>query len=97
MWKLPISLVTKQKMNVKGMIVLDLVKIKSITKRQAKAYMLMALRNLKISSNEITEQSMWDEMETLMRLFTPKQVVDKAILHIDDTFRVKNMSKNKKI
>lgn len=97
MWKLPISLVTKQKMNVKGMIVLDLVKIKSITKRQAKAYMLMALRNLKISSNEITEQSMWDEMKTVMRLFTPKQVVDKAILHIDDTFRVKNMSKNKKI
>ncbi len=68
---------------------MELVKIKSITKKQAKSYMVIALRNLKASPNEITEQEMWDEMEAVMSLYTPKQAVNNVKNEIKDTYRVK--------
>lgn len=68
---------------------MELVKIKSITKKQAKAYMVIALRNLETSPNEITEQEMWDEMEAVMSLYTPKQAVNNVKNEIKDTYRVK--------
>ena len=68
---------------------MELVKIKSLTKKQAKAYMVIALRNLKTSTNEITEQAMWDSMEATMSLYTPQQAVNKVINEINDTYRVK--------
>lgn len=68
---------------------MELVKIKSITKKQAKSYMVIALRNLKESPNEITEQEMWDEMEVVMSLYTPKQAVNNVKDKIKDTYRVK--------
>lgn len=64
-------------------------KVKSITKKQAKAYMVLALRNLKVSKNEIVEQEMWDEMETVIALYTPKDAVQKVKGKIVDKFRVK--------
>ena len=67
---------------------MELVKIKSITKKQAKSYMVIALRNLKASPNEITEQEMWDEMEAVMSLYTPKQAVNNVKNEIKDTYRV---------
>ena len=72
---------------------MELVKIKSITKKQAKAYMVIALRNLKASPNEITEQAMWDGMETVMALYTPQQAVNNVKDKIRDTYRVKNKNK----
>ncbi len=68
---------------------MELVKIKSITKKQAKSYMVIALRNLEASPNEITEQEMWDEMEAVMSLYTPKQAVNNVKNEIKDTYRVK--------
>lgn len=69
---------------------MKLVKIKSLTKRQAKSYMIVALRNLKASPNEISEQEMWDEMETVMSIYTPNQATDIAMERIEDNYRVKN-------
>lgn len=67
---------------------MDIIKIKSVTKKQAKAYMLIAYRILKHSKNEISEQSMWDEMEAVMSLYTPKQAVNIAKDKVKDTYRV---------
>lgn len=64
-------------------------KIKSITKKQAKAYMVLAYRNIKLSANEMTEQELWDEMETVMALYKPKDAVEKVKNTIVDKFRVK--------
>lgn len=64
------------------------IKIKSITKKQAKSYMVIALENLKNSSSKISEQEMWNEMETVMALYTPKQAVEKVKNKINDTYRV---------
>ena len=64
------------------------IKIKSITKKQAKSYMVIALENLKNSSSKISEQEMWNEMETVMSLYTPKQAVEKVKNKINDTYRV---------
>ena len=50
--------------------------------------MVVALRNLKASPNEISEQELWDEMETVMSLYTPKQAVEKVKDKIKDTYRV---------
>ncbi len=69
---------------------MKLVKIKSLTKRQAKSYMIVALRNLQASPNEISEQEMWDEMETVMSIYTPNQATDIAMERIEDNYRVKN-------
>ena len=62
--------------------------MKSITKKQAKSYMVIALENLKNSSSKISEQEMWNEMETVMSLYTPKQAVEKVKNKINDTYRV---------
>lgn len=67
---------------------MKLVKVKTLTKKQAKSYMIVALRNLKASPNEISEQELWDEMETVMSLYTPKQAVEKVKDKIKDTYRV---------
>lgn len=67
---------------------MKLVKVKTLTKKQAKSYMVVALRNLKASPNEISEQELWDEMETVMSLYTPKQAVEKVKDKIKDTYRV---------
>ena len=64
------------------------IKIKSITKKQAKSYMVIALENLKNSSSKISKQEMWNEMETVMSLYTPKQAVEKVKNKINDTYRV---------
>ena len=64
------------------------IKIKSITKKQAKSYMVVALENLKNSSSKISKQEMWNEMETVMSLYTPKQAVEKVKNKINDTYRV---------
>lgn len=64
------------------------IKIKSITKKQAKAYMVIALENFKNSPNKLSKQEMWDEMETVMSLYTPKQAVEKVKNKINDTYRV---------
>ena len=69
---------------------MKLVKIRSLTKRQAKSYMIVALRNLQASPNEISEQEMWDEMETVMSIYTPNQATDIAMERIEDNYRVKN-------
>lgn len=69
---------------------MKLVKTKSLTKRQAKSYMIVALRNLQASPNEISEQEMWDEMETVMSIYTPNQATDIAMERIEDNYRVKN-------
>ena len=69
---------------------MKLVKIKSLTKRKAKSYMIVALRNLQTSPNEISEQEMWDEIETVMSIYTPNQATDIAMERIEDNYRVKN-------
>lgn len=69
---------------------MKLVKIKSLTKRQAKSYMIVVLRNLQTRPNEISEQEMWDEMETVMSIYTPNQATDIAMERIEDNYRVKN-------
>lgn len=63
-------------------------KVKLLTPRQAKAYMVLALRNIKRSPNEISEQEMWDEMETVMSVYDTKEVIQK-IAGINDSFRIK--------
>lgn len=69
---------------------MELVKVKSITRKQAKSYMVLALRNIKASANnEITEQKMWDQMEVVMSLYTPKRAVENVKEKIKDTYRVK--------
>lgn len=64
-------------------------KVKTLTPKQAKAYMTLALRNLKISPNEITDQEMWDEMEAVMNVYYPKDAV-KNTSDIDDSYRIKD-------
>lgn len=64
-------------------------KVKTLTPKQAKAYMTLALRNLKISPNEITEQQLWDEMEAVMNVYYPKDAI-KNTNDIDDSYRIKD-------
>ena len=65
------------------------VKIHTITKKQAKSYMVLALRNLKASPNVISEQELWDEMETVMSIYQPYQAVEMVMDKINDSYRVK--------
>ena len=65
------------------------VKIHTITKKQAKSYMVLAVRNLKASPNEISEQELWDEMETVMSMYQPYQAVEMVADTIKDNYRVK--------
>lgn len=68
---------------------MEINKIKSITKKQAKAYMVLAYRNIKSSANEMTEQELWDGMEAVMAVYKPKDAVEKVKDTIVDKYRVK--------
>jgi len=48
-------------------------KVTTITKKQAKAYTALALRNLSVSPNDITIKFILEEIDEVMKLYKPSQ------------------------
>ena len=52
--------------------------IKTVTKKQAKAYTVIALRNLWIAPNDLNIKSVYEEIECVMKLYSPSEAVKLA-------------------
>lgn len=52
--------------------------VKTVTKKQAKAYAIVALNTLSIAPNDIDAKSLWEEIEVIMKLYTPRDAVKQA-------------------
>lgn len=52
--------------------------VKTVTKKQAKAYAVIALDTLSISPNDMDAKSLWEEIEVVMKIYTPRDAVRQA-------------------
>lgn len=52
--------------------------VKTVTKKQAKAYAVIALDTLSVAPNDMDAKSLWEEIETVMKLYTPRDAVKRA-------------------
>lgn len=52
--------------------------VKTVTKKQAKAYAIVALDTLSIAPNDMDAKSLWEEIEVIMKLYTPRDAVKQA-------------------
>ena len=53
-------------------------KIATVTKKQAKAYTVIALNTLSVAPNDLDIKLIWDEIEEVMKIYTPKDATKKA-------------------
>ena len=53
-------------------------KIATVTKNQAKAYTVIALNTLSVAPNDLDIKLIWDEIEEVMKIYTPKDATKKA-------------------
>ncbi len=52
--------------------------VKTVTKKQAKAYAVIALNTLSIAPNDMDAKSLWEEIEVVMKIYTPRDAVRQA-------------------
>ena len=52
--------------------------VKTVTKKQAKAYAIIALNTLGTAPNELDVRSLYEEIECVMKLYSPREAVEKA-------------------
>lgn len=52
--------------------------VKTVTKKQAKAYAIIALNTLGTAPNELDVKSLYEEIECVMKLYSPREAVEKA-------------------
>lgn len=66
---------------------MEIKKVKTVSKRQAKAYTAIALHTLSVAPNDINIKAVVDEIEVIMKLYTPRQATEQAekILKTDTT------------
>ena len=54
--------------------------VKTVTKKQAKAYAIIALNTLGVAPNDLDVKLLYEEIECVMKLYSPREVVEKAEL-----------------
>lgn len=57
---------------------MELNKVKTVSKKQAKAYAVIALDTLGIAPNDLDVKMLWEEIEVIMKLYSPREATKKA-------------------
>lgn len=57
---------------------MDLYNVKTVSKRQAKAYTVIALDTLSVAPNDLDIKLIWEEIEVVMKLYSPREATRKA-------------------
>ena len=57
---------------------MDLYNVKTISKKQAKAYTIIALDTLSVAPNDPDVKLLWGEIEVVMKLYSPREATKKA-------------------
>ena len=57
---------------------MELTKVRTVSKKQAKAYAIIALDTLSVAPNDLDIKSLWEEIEVVMKLYTPRDATKKA-------------------
>lgn len=52
--------------------------VKTVSKKQAKAYAVIALDTLGVTPNDIDVKMLWEEIEVVMKLYSPREVTIRA-------------------
>lgn len=63
---------------------MELYNIKTVSKKQAKAYTVIALDTLSVAPNDLDIKLLWDEIEVVMKLYSPREATIEA-KHILET------------
>lgn len=53
-------------------------KVTTVTKKQAKAYAVLALNTLRVAPNDLDVKMLWEEIEEVMKLYTPREATKMA-------------------
>ncbi len=57
---------------------MELYNIKTVSKKQGKAYAIIALDTLGVSPNDLDAKLLWEEIEVVMKLYSPREATKKA-------------------
>lgn len=57
---------------------MDLYNVKTVSKKQAKAYTVIALDTLSVAPNDLDIKLIWEEIEVVMKLYSPREATKKA-------------------
>ena len=57
---------------------MELNKVTTVTKKQAKAYTVLALDTLSVAPNDLDINLIYNEIDEVMKLYTPKNATIKA-------------------
>lgn len=57
---------------------MDLYNVKTVSKKQAKAYTVIALDTLSVAPNDLDIKLIWEEIEIVMKLYSPREATRKA-------------------
>ena len=57
---------------------MDLYNVKTVSKKQAKAYTVIALDILSVAPNDLDIKLIWEEIEVVMKLYSPREATRKA-------------------
>ena len=57
---------------------MELYNIKTVSKKQAKAYTVIALDTLSVAPNDLDIKLIWEEIEVVMKLYSPREATRKA-------------------
>lgn len=57
---------------------MELNKVKTVSKKQAKAYAIIALNTLGVAPNDLDVKMLWEEIEVVMKLYSPREATQKA-------------------
>lgn len=57
---------------------MELNKVKTVSKKQAKAYAVIALDTLGVAPNDLDVKMLWEEIEVVMKLYSPREAIKKA-------------------
>ena len=57
---------------------MDLYNVKTVSKKQSKAYTVIALDTLSVAPNDLDIKLIWEEIEVVMKLYSPREATRKA-------------------
>lgn len=57
---------------------MDLYNVKTVSKKQAKSYTVIALDTLSVAPNDLDIKLIWEEIEVVMKLYSPREATRKA-------------------
>ena len=57
---------------------MDLYNVKTVSKKQAKAYTVIALDTLSVAPNDLDIKLICEEIEVVMKLYSPREATRKA-------------------